>query len=671
MRLSKRTSAVRPAFRAWFSIVACGLVVLLSSGRAAHADEPTEPEAHPAEPGSQAEPTATPTADAAPEGSGAPRGSAEPSAAEEHVPTPPAHADGDHPVDAAPANPPAHHELYPRDPEIPDTVTTADEAELNAASGDPKRFAAILRKLVAKVRAKVVPKLEEKIERKSEVTMGRVSSALAIFSLAGVFLLLLPFFYKNRYPGKLGLLFKYSLLAAGTFVVAVNLFAAVLLVMRTAQASVASITNPQLAVIEASLDSLDENAEELAAYGPTVIEPTLQQLETGDVDEPMPVALIDNVAKLAANTQEIIPTLKKAGAFMKEMNQLSGYLPTLLSILTVVLFVLATRPVLQEIIELPARAASGEADAAKNVLKSVFARIGRELLVTILMVGVLFVVTVIAGIALSLAVRPAVEALLAYVLAAAVYIQTPEASGTTLLISLVGSMLFLAFNIAIVLIGSALFIGKVQKLLQARFHDRVPLAQHKKFALWGTLGLILVFALPTIFAFAAEPLVEGPVTGMFLKKETIEWTGFFISGPLFFVVGFLFVFWAARGLKAMVFLKKYPVGPIVPLGPPALATPAPMAVPGWDGSPRLPDAPPGPPLAAMDAPWHARGGAHPVASVEAPRPQGYPQGAYPQPPAGPPNPQQLAAAAMDFDDNAPTTLLAKNHLPPIPRKPGS
>jgi hypothetical protein len=37
-----------------------------------------------------------------------------------------------------------------------------------------------------------------------------------------------------------------------------------------------------------------------------------------------------------------------------------------------------------------------------------------------------------------------------------------------------------------------------------------------------------------------------------------------LAGPLFLVVGYLAVFWAARGVKAIVYLQRYKVKPPAP-----------------------------------------------------------------------------------------------------------
>ena len=185
-------------------------------------------------------------------------------------------------------------------------------------------------------------------------------------------------------------------------------------------------------------------------------------------------------------------------------------------------------------------------------------RIWRELLATLGVIGTLVLVSLVSGVCLSLAVRPAVQTLLDYLFAAVLYIQVPNASGTTLLVSLSGAILFALLNVAVILAASSLFVGKVQKILQQRFHDQVPLGRHARFWIWGPLSLLLVLLLPFAFSEVAKPLVEGPITGMFLKGNEVEWSGYFLSGPLLFVFGFLFVFWAARGLKALMFLKRYP-----------------------------------------------------------------------------------------------------------------
>ncbi len=501
---------------------------------------------------------------------------------------------------------------------MPAKLDDAEEKELEKPGISKEFFAQKLRDLVGKAREKVMPKLEEKIEKKTEKASNRIATGLGIFSLFGILLLGLPLVYAKKYPGQGATLFKYSALAAGVFFVAVNLFAVILIVMTQAKGLVAHQTDPSIAIFNAALDTMDDKADKMIEFGGAVIKPTLDQLASGDSDDPMPVALIDNLARAAKSGKELIPTLKSIATFAKDAMWITEYVPIILTMVTVLLFILGARPMLKEIIEIPARAARGEAGVAKAALKSVMTRVWREFLVTLVLAVILFVLTIVAGIAMRIAVRPAVEALIDYLLATALYIQQPNASGTILLASLGGSIFFIVLNVAAVVVASSLFLGKMQKVLQSIFHKQTTAADHKRFWRWSVPAVLLAFFIPVVWVSLAYALVDGPVKGAFSNGDEItNWDGFMFSGPLFFVVGFLVFFWAARGIKACAFLMKYKAVPVV--------------------SPAAPQ--------QADTQQHA-----PNAPVSF------------RPPAA-----DMLQAAKEFDDGAATVLVAKAQVPSAPR----
>jgi hypothetical protein len=535
--------------------------------------------------------------------------------------TPPAEASESEPLLDDEGNP------IEKDPDFDGAIDEAEERELSVPGIDKEKFAEVLRKLVAKAREKIMPKLEAKVERSTEKGMNRIATGLGIFSLCGVFLLLLPLYYKKKYPGQLATLFKYSALAAGTFFVAVNLFAVLLMGMKAVQGTVAHQTNPKIAIVTAALDTLDDKADQMVELGPQVIKPTLDQLASGDTDDPMPVALVDNVARFAKGAKDMAPTFKKVATFLKDVSFLTEYVPMILTLVTVALFILGARPLIKEILEVPARAASGERDVGKVVLKSVMRRVFRELIVTIILAGMLLVLTLVAGVAMSLAVRPAVEAFIDYLLATVMYVQQPNASATVLLVSLVGCIVFIVLNVAAVIVGSALFLGKMQKVLQSMFHDGVKPAEHRRWWTWGVPSVLAVFAIPVVFVAIAYPLVDGPVKRAFSDSGAItNWSSFLLSGPFFFIFGFIVMFWAARGMKALRFILKYP----------------PLAK-----APALPDA-------ALAVAAGATNGAPVIMPIS-------PVSFRP-----PPAPRDIMDAAKDFDDGAATVLVPKNPVPNIP-----
>ena len=105
----------------------------------------------------------------------------------------------------------------------------------------------------------------------------------------------------------------------------------------------------------------------------------------------------------------------------------------------------------------------------------------------------------------------------------------------------------------------------------------MPLKSHRSFWIWGTLSLVWAQLFPVLFMLAAEPLVEHLTDGAFAKEGEPSWTMALLAGPVVFVLGFVFLFWAARGLKGLVFMFRYkPDAPPTVTPSPAPAQLAPL-----------------------------------------------------------------------------------------------
>ena len=233
-----------------------------------------------------------------------------------------------------------------------------------------------------------------------------------------------------------------------------------------------------------------------------------------------------------------------------------GYLPLILSLLAVTLYLLAMKPTLVAIMHMPGRIAAGE--GAKDTVRTVMAAVRGEIITTVIMIVVLGVVRTLTGYLLGLAVRPAVEVFLSYLILSVEYMREVEVhSGTPLFVSLFACIGFLALNVVFIILSSTFFIGKMQKILRERFVRKVPLGIHKRFFLWGTMGLLLNLVLPLLFVIGALQIIEGPLWDAFTKEGQENWTMVFISGLLLLVLGFLLAFWIFRGLKALGYLLRY------------------------------------------------------------------------------------------------------------------
>jgi hypothetical protein len=419
-------------------------------------------------------------------------------------------------------------------------------------------YAAALRDVVRQVRGNVLDKITDKIQTKQGQKLDRIAIVLSIIALSGVFLLLMPLFLKKKYPNQTGTLFKYSALAALLFFLAVNLFALVLFAMRGTQTVVGKYTNPQVKMVSATLDLIENKAEDMAEMGPILIEPTLAQL-TGESDAPILTVMLDNVQKLKSD----MTVFTTVGNFFKQLNWLFGMLPILFIGLAIFLFAKVARPTLLEIIRLPERAASGERGVVGHTVRLTLRNVWAEAKATFATVGVLVALTFVAAFLLGYVLQPAIEIFMAYLSVAFLYVQlSPSASSFWILFSLMGTIIFLVLNLAVIILTTAFFLAKSQKIFQKRFREGVPLAAHRRFWIWGVASALWAQVLPVLYILASVPLIGWFVeksVDRFLNETTQNWAFILGSGPAMFLVTFALIFWIARGTTAIAFLARYKV----------------------------------------------------------------------------------------------------------------
>ena len=420
------------------------------------------------------------------------------------------------------------------------------------------QYAAALRQVVKEVRGKVLDKISDRIAAKQGEKLDRIAMVLSIIALSGVFLLLMPFFLKKKYPDKMATLWKYSALAALLFFLAVNLFALVLFTMRGTQSALGKYTNPQVKMVSSTFDLIEEKAEDMADIGPILIEPTLASL-TGDTDAPVLTVMLENVQKLK-NDVTVFTTV---GNFFKQLNWLFGMLPILFIGLAIFLFAKVAKPTLLEIVRLPERAASGERGVVGHTVRLTLRNVWAEAKATFATVGVLMAMTLVAAFLLGYVLQPAIEIFMAYLAVSFLYVQiAPDASSFWILFSLMGSIMFLVLNLAIMILTTAFFLAKCQKIFQKRFREGIPLAAHGRFWKWGVLSALWAQVLPVLYILASVPaigwFVEKSVE-RFLNETTQNWAFILGTGPAMFIVTFLLVFWIGRGISALGFLARYKV----------------------------------------------------------------------------------------------------------------
>jgi hypothetical protein len=393
--------------------------------------------------------------------------------------------------------------------------------------------------------------------------MKTFSLIVVAVSGLGILLLLMPLFLAKKYPGQGKLLFKYSALAALTFIVTVNLFGGVLYGLRTVQGALSGLTNPQVAIASGTFDTLHDDAEEYIVTGKELFGPTLKAMREHPEKQPVEI-LLENGLRLVGDVKVIL-SIKN---MMKKLDWAFGFIPIILTILTLVLFVLAIRPTLMEIVRMPARAAQGHAAVGKDVMRKSMARVIGELKATICTIGVLTALTLISSVVLGNMLKPALKAFLEYFAKAVNYLLFSNEPSTGLVfVALFAVVLFLVLNLATLILSMAFFLGKCQKIFQQRFNEGTPISTHQYFFKWGIPSVLLVQVFPLIFALVVSKIL-GAVndTNGIANPDDVSWTRIMLMGPLILVLSFLVTFWAARGFKAIKFLFKYKVKVKTPPG---------------------------------------------------------------------------------------------------------
>ncbi len=416
-------------------------------------------------------------------------------------------------------------------------------------------------KLVLVAKKVVLGKMKIKAERKQAKKMKTFSLIVVGISGLGVLLLLMPIFLAKKYPGQGGVLFKYSGLAALTFIITVNLFGGVLYGMRTVQGALSGLTNPSVALASGTFDTLHDDADEFLVMGKELFAPTIKEMR--EHPDRQPVEIILENGQRVLKDAKVFLSIKN---MIKKVDFVFGMIPIILTLVTLILFVLAIRPTLMAIIKMPAEVAAGRAGAGSDVVKQSGRRVIGELKATICTVGVLVVLTILSATVLGAMAKPALKAFLEYFAKSVNYLMFTEGSSSGLVfVALFAVILFLVLNLATLILSMAFFLGKTQKIFQQKFNEGTPLSTHARFFKWGTPSVLLVQIFPMIFAFVVARLLSAinDISGV-KDAEAVSWTKTLLMGPLVLVVAFIILFWAVRGIKAIKFLATYKVKVAVP-----------------------------------------------------------------------------------------------------------
>jgi hypothetical protein len=487
-----------------------------------------------------------------------------PDAEEEDPPTDPFDEDGDGVLEPDEiADRKEFAEYFDDIPNQPDDA--ALEGRPEDAELKPSISVEQFRQGVRIVKKIVLGKMAKKAAKKADKRMAKFTYMVFGLSCCGLLLLLMPLFLKKKYPNAGSSLWKYSAMAAGTFFITVNLFGGVLFGMRQAQNALSGLTNPSVAIAGGVFDTLDRNADEFIYTGKELFLPTLEQMRNNPEEQPA-VQLLENGMKIVQDAKVFLSMAK----LFKKVDFLFGILPIILTVLTLVLFIVAIKPTLMAIIKLPAAAAEGRSNAGREVVGLAVKRVKGEMLATICTVGVLTVLSLFSAFVLGRVVEPALATLLRYFSDAVMYLQFVEgASSGLVFVSLFGVILFLVLNLAVLILSMSFFLGKSQKIFQARFNEGDPLSKHQRFFKWGIPSVLFVQVFPLLFVYLGNFILQKlnhSIRGDELDAEKVSWTKMLLAGPLVLIVAFAVLFWAARGFKAIKFLQSYKVKPKAPKG---------------------------------------------------------------------------------------------------------
>jgi hypothetical protein len=446
-------------------------------------------------------------------------------------------------------------------PENIDTDAVDKELEERAAKGEalaPSVSVDQFRMAIQMAKKVVLGKMEKKIEKGVEKKMAHFSIGVFVFSLCGLFLLLIPVVVGKKYPGKSGILFKYSALAAITFFVTVNLFGGVLMGMRTVQGHLGKFANPSLAIASSTFDTLDKNAEVYASLGKELFLPTVESLR-GNTDAQPVAILLENGQKVIKDARVFV----SIAHLVKKVDFIFKLLPIILFAVTMLLFGLAIKPTIVEIIKLPMRAASGDAGAGRDTMKRALGRVFGELKAAACTLAVLALLTILSAVTLGEVVAPVLDDLITYFYMSVLYLMNIEgASSGLVFVGLFGVTLFLVINLATLILSTGFFLGKTQKIFQARFNEGTPIRTHARFFKWGIPAILFVQVFPWIYGLVADKALEKIYDGLIGPDiNTWAWGKIFLVAPVVLIVGFAVVFWAVRGVKAIKFLATYKVKP--------------------------------------------------------------------------------------------------------------
>lgn len=442
-----------------------------------------------------------------------------------------------------------------------------------------------LRAWLELAREKVVAKIHTQEASAQDTNFRRILIVLAIFAGIGFLgVLLMPLYVGREIDARVP--WSASAAAAAVFVFTIAVLGASLLTIRTVQGAVASdSTSPKMRVADAAFSVMSksdaiEGFSDLSKLRLDFIKTPLRKIiSTAQgatpedqavfaaylathwadlLDEPELQKIAKNVDMLKSHSE----AFKSVLGFYTKVDFLMGLLPIVLSLLAVVLYLIPLKDTLLDIALAPVRTARGQPS------KKPMTTIARELKSVVPFLLAILVILPVTGMFLALAVEPLVELLIGYSLITVFYLLTEEASPLVMYGCLGATIGLLVMCLTAYILTMSAILGKSRAIFRAIFHLGYRFADFKRFWLWTAAALVVLLVLPYAYAYGVNRLTE-----VFEPDAEALSTKDMLLVPVTGILLFPIVFWAARGLKALGFIKKYPV-PTTPNEPPPSAPPA-------------------------------------------------------------------------------------------------
>ncbi len=475
-------------------------------------------------------------------------------------------------------------------------------------------------------RTKVIDKLREKAAQSSADSLRRTLSGLGIVAMLGplaIFLYAL-FGLRRRFADKMPIVWKSSAIASATFVGTIAVLAFSLVIVKVTQDAVSrDATSPPIKIANGAFDVIEQDrylqgfsdlsrtrldflkeplrviSEPQDEDGPPIDAPTREAAMTGFVahlathwaqllEEPEVKRFAKNAKMLASHAG----SFKKVISFYKTVQWVLAILPYLMAFITVFTYLWPMRATLKDIITMPARVASGTggaSDATSAAKKLVIAElkiIGPFLAVVLLCVPVI-------GVFLGAVVKPLLEMVILEALLMVFYILFSDASAPVIYASLGSTVVLLGASMAVYIVTLGAVLGTSRNLFKSKFYFGHSLSKYKKQIGWSFGCFALLLVLPLVYANGANAIFRS--AGKDIQFTHITSSNMLLV-PLATLLAFPVVLWAARGIRAIQYIKKLPVDltPAVAGAPvsasPALAAPAPASAAHAQG-PEVPVSP--------------------------------------------------------------------------------